>query len=795
MHLSILAKITFSKTFKLTFFICIIFLSSFSQNSNSDYLEKSFIEYTQLPREVVFTHLNKSVYIKGEQLAFNAYVFDKTDKRLSKFTTNLYCSISDEKGRIIKSELVLVNEGVANGMFSVDSLFTSGNYVFKAYTNWMKNFDEQNFYIQNIKVIDPNIESNVIPKVISSKLDAQFLPEGGHLLANTENTVGVVIKDERGFGIPDLECQLLSDNDEIINFKTNQFGIGKFLFIPEDGKNYRVSVNFEGTIQSFNIDSAEIKGVTFSLVDLHNKVVVRISTNNNTLRDIRKQSYKLTIHNGFEFKTTIFEFKEDLNVTKYVDYDDLFTGINIFTVFNENNIPVLERIFFKYDGINLIHTDKVTYKKSADSIEVSLPFRGVDISMPNHFSVSVLPEDTKSNNNQNNIISSTFLQPYVKGFIENVSYYFTDINRRKQYDLDNLLLTQGWSSYDWNKIFYYHPSTSFEFETGISFKAMVNNSKTLKFVMYPSSFNHLEIFEISEGHNTFEKKGLFPFDDEKIRLSEVKKNDDVKKSSIYLQFYPSAIPDIENYTKILPLKEKVFFDSELLQPFLETSWTEYEQLAEVLIEVDKTQDRIEELKKSIYGQVDVFDDSKRKTFIDLASYLRSKGYRVTQTGNEFNITDNRSVDKNRTPIVYIDNREVFDTNELSFYTMSMVDYIILDKTGFGQGFRGAGGVIKIFTDYKLSYKNNPELRTFQEMDIPLSFTTPKTFYTPKYSSYESRFFKEYGVIKWLPKLSVDGNGEISVKISNQQGPNIKLFIEGTANNGSFISESKTVNLE
>jgi len=795
MCVRILAKITFSKTYILTVFISIIFHSIFSQNSSNDYLEKSFVEYTQLPREIVYTHLNKSVYIKGESLAFNAYVFDKTDKRLSKFTTNLYCSISDEKGEIIKSELVFVNKGVANGMFMVDSLFTSGNYVFKAYTNWMKNFDEQNFYIQNIKVIDPEIESNVIPQVISSKLDAQFLPEGGHLLANTENTMGVVIKDELGFGIPNLECQLLSDDNEIVNFKTNQFGIGKFMFIPEGSKSYRVSVNFEGTRQNFNIDSAEIKGVTFSLVDLHDKVVLRISTNKNTFRDIRKQSYKLTIHNGFEFKTTIFEFKESLNVTKYIDYDDLFTGINIFTVFNEINVPVLERIFFKYDGINLIYTDDVTYKKVTDSIEVSLPFKGVDISLPNHFSVSVLPEETKSNNNQNNIISSTFLQPYVKGFIENASYYFTDINRRKQYDLDNLLLTQGWSSYDWNKIFYFHPNTSFEFETGISFKAMVNNSKTLKFVMYPSSFNHLEIFEISDGNNTFEKKELFPFDDEKIRLSEVKKNDDVKKPSIYLQFYPSAIPNIENYTKTLPLKETVVFDSELLQPFLETSWVEYEQLAEVLIEVDKTQDRIEELQKSIYGQVDIFDDSKRKTYIDLASYLRSKRYRVTQTGNEFKITDNRSVDENRTPIVYIDNREVFDTNELSFYTMDMVDYIILDKSGFGQGFRGSGGIIKIYTDHKILYKNNPEIRTFQEIDIPLSFTTPKSFYTPKYSSYEGRFFKEYGVIKWLPKLSVDENGEISFKISSQQGPNIKLFIEGTANNGSFISESKTINLE
>ncbi|MFH6768396.1 hypothetical protein V8G56_06595 [Gaetbulibacter aquiaggeris] len=797
MCLNILAKPLISKTYWLTFLISLIFLACFSQNTSTDNLEKSFVEYTQLPRDIVYTHLNKSVYIKGETLAFNAYVFDKNDKRLSKFTTNLYCSIADENGKTIKSKMVLVNEGVANGSFSVDSLFTSGNYVFKAYTNWMKNFDEQNLYIQNIKVIDPEIESNVIPKVISSKLDAQFLPEGGHLLANTENTVGVVIKDELGFGIPNLECQLLNNNNGVINFKTNQFGIGKFMFIPEEGKKYEVSMKFEGKKQIFIIDSAELSGVTLSLGDFYGKVALRISTNKSTLRYIRKQPYKITIHNGFEFKTIFFEFKEDLHVTKYINYDDLSTGINIFTVFNENNSPLLERLFFKYDGINFMHTNEATSKKSLDSMEISLPLKDVDKSLPNHFSISVLPEGTKSYNHHHNIISSTFLQPYVNGFIENATYYFTDISRRKQYELDNLLLTQGWSSYDWNKIFYNPPSSSFEFETGISFKATVNNSKTLKYVMYPSSFNDLEIFEITEGINTFEKKELFPFDDEKIRLSEVKKNDKTKKSSIYLQFNPSTIPDIENYTKILPLKETVFFDSELLQPFLQTSWTEYEQLNEVIIEVDKIQDRIEKLQKSIYGRVDVFDDTKRKNYIDFETYIRTKGYNVFHFNGDFVISKLGGLNRNKSPIVYIDNRLILDYNELSFYNMSIVDYITINETGFGETFRGegTGGVIKIFTDPTIFNKNNPELSSFQEIDIPLTFETSKTFYTPKYNSYQSRFYKEFGVIKWLPKLSLDENGNISFKIGNQEGPNIKLFIEGTANDGSFISEIKTVNLE
>jgi len=124
--------------------------------------------------------------------------------------------------------------------------------------------------------------------------------------------------------------------------------------------------------------------------------------------------------------------------------------------------------------------------------------------------------------------------------------------------------------------------------------------------------------------------------------------------------------------------------------------------------------------------------------------------------------------------------------------MDFVDYIIVDKSGHGEGLRGSGGVIKIYTDYKIGLKNNSYGSVFQDIEIPLTFTSPTKFYAPKYSFYQSTFYKEYGVIEWLPNMSIDENGNISFKISNQSGSNIKLFIEGTANNGSFISEAKTV---
>ncbi len=51
-----------------------------------------------------------------------------------------------------------------------------------------------------------------------------------------------------------------------------------------------------------------------------------------------------------------------------------------------------------------------------------------------------------------NIISSTLIDPYINGNLENADFYFEDMNRIKSFHLDLAMLTQGWSKYKWDTI-------------------------------------------------------------------------------------------------------------------------------------------------------------------------------------------------------------------------------------------------------------------------------------------------------------------------------------------------------
>lgn len=132
-----------------------------SQEKKLENIITSFNEYSSLYREIAYCHLNKSTFIKGEMIGFSGYVLDKDLKVPSKSTKNLYCVITDARNKVIKSKLVRVNNGFTKNVFTVDSLFSSGHYTFTAYTNWMKNFDEPNAFVEEFVVIDTEEESSI----------------------------------------------------------------------------------------------------------------------------------------------------------------------------------------------------------------------------------------------------------------------------------------------------------------------------------------------------------------------------------------------------------------------------------------------------------------------------------------------------------------------------------------------------------------------------------------------------------------------------------------------------------
>ncbi len=788
--------------FSFLFFLSFI-ATGLSQSPLQDQdLLAVYEEYTALPREVAYVHLNKSTFIKGEDIGFQGYVLDKQTKLPSKATTNLYCTLLDKNGAIVKSKLVSLRGGVGEGFFKADSLFTSGEYVFKAYTNWMRNFKEQNFYVQAIKIIDPEVNATEEVATIDAAIDFQLLPEGGHLVSDAKNTIGVIAKDASGYGIPDMQGEIVNaKNDVVTTFKTSKFGIAKFTFKPKKNSTYNVRYTYLGKEFTAPIEDIKSQGLVMALHDLKTKVALHFSTNKKSLSQLKGRNFKLEIHDGKTIKETAVIFDDNVEVYRVIPYGDLSPGINIFTLFDESNNPVLERLFFKHDGLSFATSQDPVLTTEADSLQITIPFSGVKPDASSNLSVSVLPTSTKSYHQDHNLPSYTLLQPYVKGEIQNAAYYFTDITPRKKYELDNLLITQGWSSYSWYNLFRYPPIKNYNFERGITYTINTNapsDSGSKQFILFPSRNSDSETITIPKGQKSFKVDGYFPEPGEKVRIGALDQEGKLQETkSLYLQFQPSAIPDLKYANEVYnPIKENTILNSfETILPDTLLS-ADVQQLEEVVVLKNKRLTKLEKIKDRSNGSVVIFDERSSYKYPYFSTFIRQYGFAVDETQGNFSIF-NRTPNSpnNNVPTIILDGIRLQDFQVLYRYNLANVAYIEVNKSGLGEGIRAGGGVIRIVNDPLLRYRDKKTGPLFSETDVPLAFSATKKFYVPKYNSYENSFFLSYGVIDWIPNMKLDETGQLHLKINNNKIPAFNLHIEGVLEDGTFISETKRIEVK
>lgn len=777
-------------------FALLIFLCSFSITAQDKAKEivTQYQDYTSDAREVVYVHLNKSAYIKGETVGFTAYVLDKKDKKPSKVTTNLYVSIEDENNNLLKQKLLKVDNGVTSNVFEIDSSFTSGYYTLKSYTNWMRNFDEQNYFIESFKVIDPKIEKTIITESVKNSIDAQFLPEGGHLLNGVVNNVGVVLKDHKGYGVPSVKGKVYDgDNNLISEFEVNKLGIGKFPLLAEIGKSYKVNLSYLNKEFSFDINAKiEPVGVTLSLVKHRNKAIVALMTNKESLDLIKGKPYQMTIHNGDNIDVTEIVFNDELTIMKAFELDNIASGVNILTLFNEENKPIVERSFFNYNGIEIIESRSLAAVKSNDSISLKLNFKGINSIDNNNLSVSVLPQETDSYNRHHNMLSYTYLQPYVNGVIENAKYYFTDITDEKKGDLDDLLVTQGWSSYDWNTIFN-EPVLMYPFEQGITLRANINSdikNSDNKYMVHAISDQDPQFFDVEDSQKAFTVENVFLNEKDKVYLSKLNKNNELEPARLYLQSFPSRIPSFQtNDATIKPKWDYRAFASlnNTNISFLNINRTQ--ELDEVLVKTKagRKELRTRELSQGRSGRIHVVDEDDVIQFGSIADFLVFRAAMTKRTVNGRTLIQTFS---GGTPLFFIDDMRVLGESQLSL-PLVYVDFIEVDRRDISRTSNSSGGIVKIYTDFSKRPSNN--YKTTQDYELPLAFSAKKKFYVPKYQYYNDDFYKGYGTIDWKPELKVDANGDVIVKIAQPEVP-ITLFMEGIANDGAFIFEEKTISL-
>ncbi|GAA4802020.1 hypothetical protein GCM10023231_33650 [Olivibacter ginsenosidimutans] len=106
------------------------------------------------PQERVYLHTDRSYYQSGEDIWFKAYITVSQFNFLSAISKIIYVELLNEQQEVVQSRRLPVISGLSMGDFKLPGTLAGGTYHIRAYTNWMRNFDETLFFHKTINITD-----------------------------------------------------------------------------------------------------------------------------------------------------------------------------------------------------------------------------------------------------------------------------------------------------------------------------------------------------------------------------------------------------------------------------------------------------------------------------------------------------------------------------------------------------------------------------------------------------------------------------------------------------------------
>ena len=159
-------------------------ISIINQRSDSAALEKIYLQN------------DKPFYGTGDSMWMKVYLFNAADLSASSKSGIVYIEIANEENKVVKRMMMSLFIGLGWGNILLkENEFSQGIYTIRAYTNWMRNFDEHYIFRKQFYIVNPaernlliNTRANVMEEKESGKatMDFQINTVDHKSLANTD---------------------------------------------------------------------------------------------------------------------------------------------------------------------------------------------------------------------------------------------------------------------------------------------------------------------------------------------------------------------------------------------------------------------------------------------------------------------------------------------------------------------------------------------------------------------------------------------------------------------------------
>ena len=804
--------------------LLLLLISAYKIISNGDELlnkiTTKFNNYTaQSPQEKVYLHFDKPYYMAGETMWFKGYLFDAQVHGIDSISRVLYVDLMNTETKTLVKHLILkCSSGTTNGEIKLSETLAEGTYSVRAYTIYMRNYSEDFFFKQDIKIWQnkPTATSNEQDqKAQSTVAECTFFPEGGNLVSGILSRVGFKAVNKFGRGV-DIQGIVLEDNkDTLTYFKSERLGMGMLSFMPKFGKKYIAKVkNLDGSYTDLPMPQIYENGYVMLVDNISNKNNVKIYIHNSQPQVTEKLGEMVVIgqqRSKICFTAKIPNTKKiiPLSIARSAIPDD---GIVQITLFNTEGTPICERIIFikkQEQQFNLkLIVGKTTYKprekvtltvEATDSL--GKPIEGnFSLTATDSKQVTPLSVGTPMEQYQNNILSFLLLTSDLKGYIEEPAYYFTPKDFNALRHLDYLMMTQGWRRFVWQDVMAdRYPRLDYMLEQGLAVKGRVvrynkKASPNAKMTLFlKPQDNKAPMLTIGE----CDSSGRFGFynlnfqDTCQILVQAVKPKGgralDIVLDSI-------ALPKV---LRAQSPNNLMFYDNKILAEFLKRTAETLEFERKIKLNEDRMLNTVEVKAKRVekadirrmYGNN---GKSIKMTDQDCIHYTtvfniieqQVPGIRIIQDGFDFTATSRGGELSFAIDGIITDNGFI---SSIQPCDMEAVDVLRgADAAFFGMQ-AGSGGVVNILTkmgspNYTGSASPVPGIITTRR----IGYVIAKEFYAPRYdvSKPEHDLPDFRSTLHWQPHVKTDVAGKAKIEFWNSDAKTkVQVQVEGFSKTG------------
>jgi len=765
------------------------------------------------PIEKVFLHTDKDLFSAGETIWYSPYIVVGPYHQPSNGSRVVHVDLIGPDGKIALSQTHELITGMGSGSMELPKSLPSGNYQLRSYTQWMRNFDADYFFTKDLTILNENNKAETA-LIEEDKIDLQFFPEGGHMVADITSKIS--FKAIGSDGLPrDVKGKIIdSGGSPVASFSTFDRGAGFFQLMPKKDGQYLAELE-DGT--RFSLPKVLENGYTLLVNNLSEKSIKIIVQASEPLRD--KPFYVVGNMRQRKYYQGKFEFGLNRTFTFEIPKTQMPSGVLTLTLFDSDKKPWCERPVFVNNQEELVINTKVNSNNLVKRGKVTIDINVTDTEgLPVSTNLSMAVTDAgqvEKNQNSGTILSQFLLESDVKGNVTDPGLLLMDQQRATIQKLDLVMLTHGWRKYNWPEVWEEGiREKEFDFEEGliISGKAASPNKKPLS----NASLNI--IAQSSEQLGMFSAKtaldGTFSIRDfnfngpTEVVFNAFDVKDNPLNVKVTLDPNKKVNLPIPKYSRpLVKLSEEVenYSTHSIARSRMESLYEKVKvtELDEVVV-TEKKKENSRNQTPSVYGQR---PDATLYTadFIAAQTVLQMVGLfnGVTVNGNTVSIRNRGN------PLWILDGIPVYnDSNtvlapvaanappsseyilqaitpdpvptfisNMDTFTVERIE-ILKGPSAAIYGSRGGNGVILIYTKRGEGQTIKPVLSP----DFTISgHAAEKEFYSPKYNVKKNEHSApDYrATLYWNPNITTDENGKAQIEFFNSDtAEEIQVSIEG-----------------